>query len=399
MKAVFHSVLVTWLLVGWTHGLYLDSTITAFRVANGLIAVDGKMEMVWKEIGGAYPQSTSQIRFNDYDKIVLLSDSLRNRHAEGLYAAPAAGSATMLAAYDQSNLYFFFIVRENSLFNPSAGGCGSQDLWKANAVEVFVDPSEWSETLYTAYFSADAGQASYGTSAKSFEAAMPAWPGGTSRFYRDRTDSNTFKLRTPPPTQMRTASAVRLSSDSLTLGVEIRIPMPSAADYTPGKSLFVSWGYNHYPGSVGCDELPIAYRWARHVKSYEFANSKPPGWKSGDSVHFDPLASYDGWGRMHLSNNPALQGTGCRQTLPDSAWEIADWKANCGGTPTSIGAPAGPTRLLSPAFGSAMPFLRDIRGRRIGRESLLRIVPVAPHGAGRSKAGHAREGLLLPSAD
>ena len=393
MKAVFHTVLVTWLLVGWSHGLFLDSTITAYRVANGLITVDGKMDMVWKEIGGAHLQSTSQISFNDYNKIVLLSDSLRNQPPESLFIAPSAGSATMLAAYDQSYLYFFFIVRENSLFNPGAGGCGPQDLWKANAVEVFVDPSEWSETLYTAYFSADAGQASYGTSAKSFEAAMPAWPGQSFKFYRDRADSNTFKLRNPAPSQVQMASAVRLVSDSLTVGVEIRIPV-SSADFSPGKPVFVSWGYNHYPGAAGCDELPIAYRWARHIKSYEGAISKPPGWKPGDSVHFDPLASYDGWGRMNLSNNVPLQGTGCRQPLPDSAWDLDTWRAQCYNAATPIRASAEPSRFLSPVFGTAIPFLRDIRGRRIGRESLLRTLPAAP-----PKAGHAKEGLILPSAE
>jgi hypothetical protein len=383
MKAVFHSVLLTWLLVGWTHGLYLDSAITAFRVADGLITVDGKPDMVWKEIGGAFSQSTSQIRFNDYGKIVLVSDSLRNRPPESLYVAPEAGSATMLAAYDQTYLYFFFIVRENSAFNPAAGGCGPSDLWKANAVEVFVDPAPWSETLYTAYFSADAGQASYGTSPKSFEAAMPAWPGGTGRFYRDRSDSNTFKLRSLPATQFRMASAARLSSDSLTLGVEIRIPV-SAADFFPGKSFFVSWGYNHYPGSGGCDELPIAYRWARHIKSYEGANTKPPGWKPGDSVHYDPLASYDGWGRMNLSSNSPLQGLGCSQSLADSAWDLAAWRSACHNIPTSIRAPGDPSRSLSPTSGSMdIPFLRDVRGRRVGRESLLHAVPAAPPKPGR----------------
>lgn len=376
MKALFHSMLVTGFLAGWVHGLYLDSAISAYRVADGLITVDGKPDLVWKEIGGGFLQSTSRIRFDDYRKIVLLTDSLRNRPPQDYFSAPATGSVTMLAAYDRDYLYFFFIVRENEAFSTLAGGCDLPDLWKANAVEVFVDPSAWSETLYSAYFSADAGEASYGTSAKTFEAAMPAWPGETRLFYRDRTDSNTFKLRRPPPARLSMASAARLPSDSLTLGVELRIPI-SAADFTPGKSLFVSWGYNHYPGTANCGELPIAYRWAKHVKAYETANLKPPGWKPGDSVHYDPVASYDGWGRMNLMSNSPLQGSGCRQPLAESDWELDSWKANCYNLPTTIKPPDGRSRFPATdrVGGDAAVPLRDIRGRRLGRESLLPVFP------------------------
>lgn len=380
MKVLFHTVLVTWFLAGWVHALFLDSAIVAYRVANGLIVVDGKPDLVWKELG-AKPQSTSRIRLDDRRNVVLLAD--RNRLPDAQYAVPDSGSVTMLAAYDQEFLYFLFIVRESRTYNPVGAGCSLPNLWKANAVQVFVDPSAWSETLYSAYFSADAGQASYGTSIKTFEAAMPAWPGEARRYYRDRTDSNTFKLRSQPPARMQMASASRLASDTLTLGVEIRIPI-AAAEYQDGKSLFVSWGYNHYPGpGNSCDALPIAYRWARHVKSYAGVDPKPPGWNPGDSVHFDPLASYDGWGRMQLAGNPPLNGSGCRQPPADADWDLAVWWAHCANVPVSIGWPSGPGP--SPASGSGVASqFRDIRGRWIGQGRFLRIFPATQPRAERT---------------
>lgn len=393
MRWACHIVLISWLLGGSAHCLYTAEFVKALRVADGLIKVDGKPDSVWKEVGG---RAYSQITFNDYGRIVLLgSDSLRNAPPEDHFAAPAAGSVTLLAAYDQSFLYFFFIVKENNAFNPAAGNCTLANLWKAHAVDVFVDPTAWSTSLYTAYFSADAGEVSYGTSAKSIEVSKPVWPGELREFYRDRLTANRFEVRSQPPTQLAAMSAARLPTDPLTLGVELKIPI-AAADYAPGKSIFISWGYNHYrnPASSACDELPIAYRWAKHYKSYDDAYPKPPGWSVGDTTHYDPLQSYDGWGRFDLTANAPLDGKSCRSGMTDADWDLRSWADRCAQVATAGIRPMARFRLSqrnAPAWESGSGIMRDIRGRLApGGSTRLFLIPAV------TPLWMWKEGVLLP---
>jgi hypothetical protein len=59
----------------------------------------------------------------------------------------------------------------------------------------------------------------------------------------------------------------------------------NAADFQAGKSMFISWGYNHYPnaGKANCDSTPIAYRWAKHYVTYSASDAnKPVGWRAGN---------------------------------------------------------------------------------------------------------------------
>lgn len=359
--------MVSWLLCGAVHALYLGQGISAYRVPDGKIKVDGRPDSVWKEIG-ARSFGYSQIPFNNYGKIVILEpDSIRNAPPEEHYTAPSAGSVTMLAAYDASNLYFFFLVKENNRFNPRTL-CGLTDLWKAHAVELFLDPSSWSETLYTAYFSADAIEASYGTSSKSVQVSKPAYPAETRLYYRDRTVGNRFETRTVT-SQVAGAAASRTSADSLYIGVEIRISIAGSA-YAAGRSAFISWGYNHYPegARTNCDANPIAYRWAKHYKTYSGAAQKPPGWRAGDSTHFDPLRSWDGWGQLYLDPTQ-VTGAGCSQSgLAETDWELAIWRDKCGPPTTALHLLKPMDSRFSIAPASGLDFLRsgyrrDIRGR------------------------------------
>src|SRR4051812_16764423 len=60
------------------NALYVADGVTAYRVANKSIVVDGKPELLWKGIS-ALPGAISTSPFNDYRKIVLLqADNIRN---------------------------------------------------------------------------------------------------------------------------------------------------------------------------------------------------------------------------------------------------------------------------------------------------------------------------------
>jgi hypothetical protein len=367
---------VGWLLAGAAHALYLGQGVTAYPVANGAIKVDGRPETIWRDIS-ARPSGTSRIAFSDYEKIVLLEPTeVRNAPPQDYYQAPSTGSVTLLAAYDNAFLYFFFLVQENSTFNPSL--CSTADLWKANAVEVYVDPNAWSPTLYSAYFSADAGEASYGTSPKTLQVSKTAWPGDIRRYYRDRKVGDRFELRTPT-SQLLAICSTRTRTDGNTLGIEMKVPMPATGDFGAGKSMFISWGYNHYPvaNPSSCDSLPIAYRFAKHYKTYT-GDPKPPGWVEGDNTHFDPTRSYDGWGRFDLTNSSPVTGSNCRGTIPDSTWDLATWYGACVNSPTATAI----SRPLRTAWESSAPSFpspgRDIRGRLSPRSRAgLFILPAA----------------------
>lgn len=361
MEGLGRILWVGWLLAGAAHALYLDQAVTAFPVAEGAITVDGKPENIWREIS-TRPGAISHIAFNDYRKIVLLEPvEVRNAPPEQHFQAPPTGSVTLLAAYDRTALYFFFLVRENNTFDPRTL-CTAADLWKAHAVDVYVDPNVWSETLYTAYFSADADEASYGTSPKTLQVAKPTWPGETRRYYRDRKVGNRFELRTAPA-QLVTTSSTRTPTDLATYGVEIKVPMATAGDIEAGKSMFISWGYNHYPvgQGAGCGSLPIAYRFAKHYKTYD-ADPKPPGWIAGDNTHFDPLRSYDGWGRFELNSTQNVTGGNCRLPMADTTWDLNSWYASCGTTATSL-RPLRAVRSPGEAVATWEPLSRDLRGR------------------------------------
>ena len=261
----------------------------------------------------------------------------------------------MLAAYDNAALYFFFLVKENSLYDLRTA-CTSGEVWKANAAEVFIDYSTWSPSLYQAYFSADAGGLIYGTSTKTLQLDKPAFPQETRKYYRDRSLNNRFEVRTPGPAGLEAVAASPTAADSLTIGVEMKIPFPggSQSAFAAGNSIFISWGYNHYPDSAkaDCTANPIAYRWAKHFKSYD-SGQKPPGWRADDSTHFDPVRSWDGWGRFYL--DPLQANTATCRTMEANTWDLAYWKTYCG---SATSARALVKKQMTPENRT-----RDSRGR------------------------------------
>lgn len=376
MKLAFPLCALSLLLAGAAHALFTPQAVSAYRVPNGKIQVNGIPDTVWREIS-ALPNGYSRVLFNDYDKIVLLRDAVRNAPPEEHFNAPADGSVTLLAAFDDAFLYFLFLVKENNSFNPVTA-CSAQELWRAHAVTVFVDPAAWDTEKYPAYFSADAGEVSYGTSTKTFQVAKATWPSDTRKYYRDRTVANRFDLRTPAAS-LQAESRTRAAADPTYYAVEMRVPI-AAADYPAGKSMFISWGYNHYPegGAGTCDSIPVAYRWAKNFKSYEGAAVKPPGWKPGDIAHFDPLRSYDGWGRLELSSRFPADGKGCRSYV-ESEWDLGKWYERCNTIATSLWITDRPAQGLAPSLEyPGRDRARDIRGRfapQAGTRLYVRPIP------------------------
>lgn len=350
------------------NALFLNEPITALRVPNNSIVIDGRPDAIWKALAARYSFNT--LSFSTYSKIVLLqSDAIRNAPPANYYTAPSLGSITMVAAYDDFALYFYFLVQENTAFNPSTL-CTATNLWKANAPEVYIDPSPWDENNYRAYFSLDGTGLVFGTSPKTVQLDKPIYPTDTRFFFRNRkTAPDKFQIPASLPSGVLAMASVHSKNDSLLVGVEMKIPYwtGNAIDFEPGKSMFISWGYNHYPnaGKANCDSTPIAYRWAKHYLTYTAGDAnKPVGWRAGDSTHFDPTRSWDGWGRFDLYSGNVYTG-GC--TFTDTAtWDLRKWSVMCASTTALLSQEKkASTKKERP---SVKPFLfqnvlRDARGR------------------------------------
>jgi hypothetical protein len=369
------------LLVIPSQALYLDAAITAFRVPDDRIKVDGTPDTVWKAI--AVRSGYTTISFLDYSKLVLLnSDSVRNADPSKYVSPAPKGYITMMAAYDTKALYFYFQVKTEKVARSSSLCTTPDKVWKADAPDVYVDPSPWNPdtAVYRSYFSADASGLIFGTSPKSIEIARPIYDKDTrAPYFRNRATGDKFQIPSPLPTGV-TAAALRNSSDSTLVSVEMKIPFwgGSNAAFAPGRSMFISWGFNMYPDSLwkNCDSYPLAYRWAKTSQSYEDAATKPPGWRSGDNIHYDPTRSWDGWGQFTLSNMNVLDPRDCRFDKPAS-WDITDWRnSGCGNAAT---AGISKTGSASARHGFTAPgsAARDVQGRSIDARAPMYIFPWA----------------------
>lgn len=357
--------------------LYLREPITAYRVADNALVIDGKPDSLWRSLF-AMPNGNRPLSFQDYAKMVVLQpDKARNDDPAKYVANPGAGSATLMAAYDSQALYFFFLVKAAAFANPKAlSGCQAADAWKVDAAELYLDPSAWSEdTLdYRSYFTADASGLVYGTSPRSIQVDKAVRDTGV--YYRDRKTGDRFQAAVRP-SGLTVAVAPRTASDSGWVGVEMRIPFwTSSADFEPGRSLFLSWGFNRYGDSArtSCAGNPLAYRWAKHYLNYDQALEKPPGWRSGDSTHYDPSRSWDGWGELTLDAERVVNQ--CKspdsKSVFDANWNADYWVAYChqGGV---VGNRRGFVRM--DAAGMPVPSRsppRDARGRAVGPEPSVR---------------------------
>jgi hypothetical protein len=366
-RFALRAVLLASLCLLPSHALYTSDAITAYRVDDNAFVIDGKPDSLWRTIF-AEPNGNRSISFQDYSKMVILQpDSVRNQDPAKYVKNPSPGSATLIAAYDSKALYFFFLVKAGSYADPKALGCPTADLWKPDAVDLYLDPSAWSagSTDYRTYFYTDASGLIFGTSPRTIQVVRPIKD--TRLFYRNRSVGERFQVRDTLPNGLSVAVSARTPADTGWVGVEMRIPFwTSAADFARGRSMFASWGFNRYGDSArtDCNGTPLIYRWAKNILNYDFSAEKPPGWKAGDSTHYDPVRSWDGWGQLFLIDQLARNRCSSRDPKDafDSNWDASYWSQACGSAAT--GNPSRPLRLDAPdgaRFPNRPP--RDARGR------------------------------------
>lgn len=354
-------------LTGVSNAIFSDRSITAYQIPNDRIKVDGSPDSLWKALYDWHDRSV--IDFQDFNKIVVLSNP--NGNPSQLIPPPLGDSVFMLAAYDSKALYFYFQAKVATVAASNTLCATAETQWKADAAEVFVDPSPWSQdtAIYRSYFSADAGGLTYGTSPKTIQLDKPLNDKETRPpYFRSRVTGDKFQIPATLPTGVQAASQ-RYRRDPTRVSVEMRIPFwgGSAAAFAPGKSMFISWGFNMYPDSLwntSCATAsPIAFRWAKNYLNYNDATTKPPGWRKDDSTHYDPLRSWDGWGRLHLGFE--MVDTRSCQFSDTSSWLPADWdKSNCRQQTTELGNGARDAAQRGVrGFNTGSAHGRDVRGR------------------------------------
>jgi hypothetical protein len=359
-------------LCGSVHALYRQDSVLAFRVPDGKIAVDGTPERLWKALSQRQG-AQSTISFQDYRTMVLLQpEQVRNADPSQYVKNPVNGYATLMAAYDNTALYFLFIVKTKTIANAKTLCTDAAEFWKADAPEIYLDPNLWVEdaTSYRNYFSTDAGGLIYGTSPKTIQVGKPLDDKDTRVYFRNRATADKFQTVSAASAGILAVSKRHTpNSDTSVTAVEMKIPYWGGlgAANAGSKPFFISWGFNMYPDSLwsNCGGNPLAYRWAKHYLNYDAAQTKPPGWRAKDSTHYDPTRSWDGWGRFSMSNGTAVDSTECSKSA-EKEWDVLNWKTSCHETATRLAAPAGravPSILDRNGFPIAG--WRDLRGRSI----------------------------------
>lgn len=359
-------------LCGMAHALYTKDAVTAFRVPNGKIVVDGKPERIWQALSTRYVGGPATIAFDDYAKLVLLQpENVRNADPSLYLTDPVKGKITMLAAYDNTALYFLFLVKTKTVVNAKTVCLTADNLWKADAPEVYLDPNTWVDdsTSYRSYFSTDASGLIFGSSPKTIQLDKPLYNGDSRLYFRNRATADKFQIATAPA-GLQAASSRFAAADTSPMVVEMKIPYwgGMSAENAGVKSTFISWGFNMYPDSLwgNCDGNPLAYRWDKHYLNYDLTASKPPGWRKNDSTHYDPARSWDGWGRFTMSPQSEVDSNQCQAVA--TGWDLQSWSSACAAaTALSIspGGKAAPDR--KPARGTGLDPVsgRDARGRAV----------------------------------
>lgn len=389
--AIALTVLLALGLFGTADALYTSEAITAFRVPDGTLQVDGTPEILWRALS-IRSGAVSTISFKDYGKLVLLQpQAVRNADPSLYVTKPVDGSISMLAAYDNAALYFLFLAKTASVVDPKKVCPDGDGIWKADAPEVYLDPNLWTDdsVSYRNYFSADAGGLIFGTSPKTIQLAKPLSQADTRTYYRNRATSDKFQTAVPP-SGVSAVSKRHSASDTALVVVEMKIPYWGglSASNLQSNPMFISWGFNMYPDSLwaSCDGNPLAYRWAKHYKNYDQAPEQPPGWLAKDSTHYDPTRSWDGWGRFRFDGNGAVDSNRCQSTLP-SDWDLQAWQKSC---QAATALSANPVADLTAKTGrgnrlewNAIPTgednpVRDLRGRALGRDRIPRLMPRFP---------------------
>jgi hypothetical protein len=317
------------------HALYTAGSITAYQIPDGALNIDGRPDSLWRSL---YARDFfTVLNLQDTSKMVILQPvQARNDNPAKYVKNPSPGTVTLMAAYDSKALYFYFLIKVRGFADPKAWGCDASNMWKSDAAEVFVDPLPWTEDpgTYRSYFTTDASGLVYGTSKTTIQVDKPVSNHETSYFYRDRTTAQRFQSPATLPTNVVVKSSPHLPADTTWVGVEMKIPFwtTTSSDFAPGRSMFVSWGFNQYVDSAksGCARNPLAFRWAKNVLNYDAEPEQPPGWLLHDSTHYDPLRSWDGWGKLYLESG--IMSNLCRNTDSkfDTDWDPTHWKSSCG---------------------------------------------------------------------
>jgi hypothetical protein len=110
----------------------------------------------------------------------------------------------------------------------------------------------------------------------------------------------------------------------------------------------------------------LAFRWAKNFLNYDAEPEQPPGWLLHDSTHYDPLRSWDGWGRLVLE--AGTMGNFCyhstdSKTKFDSTWDPTYWKSTCGNQVTQARGSIG-----LDAAGMPVPMFRTSPRDALGRK-------------------------------
>jgi hypothetical protein len=356
--------------LGAAHALYTDDMVLALKIPDKSLTIDGKPDSLWRMVYAQGGRASRPIAFDDYGRMVILQpQDIRNDDPSKYVKNPVKGSAVIMAAFDSQALYFFFLVKTRAVAVPKNLSCATADLWKADAAEVFVDPSPWSRDTadYRSYFTADASNHVYGTSPRTIQLDKPITPRETNFYFRNRVTADRFQEPASKPAGVLAVSANN-PSDTTLVGVEMKIPFWAAAsEFTAGRSMFISWGFNMYGDSARgtCSGNPLAYRWAKHTLNYDVAPEKPPGWLAKDSTHYDPTRSWDGWGQLYL--NAGSLGPGCHWNQSASVfnanWDTAIWGEACREAVTQARSGRFPGRLDAAGMPIPSRALRDLRGR------------------------------------
>ena len=378
---VFIRLLGFWALcsalaVAPAHALWTGDYLNAYRVPDKSLKMDGRPDSLWRAVAGLGMTSANTILFNNYSKMVLLApDARRNdRNPQQFVSPPPGGSITLLAAYDSEALYFFFLVKATAIVNSKTLCPVLADAWKADAAEVFVDPSPWNEDpdVYHSYFTSDANNLVYGTSPKTIQLHKPISRFDSTRFYyRDRTAADKFQLPASNPAGIVALSSAHSVSDVLTVGVEMKIPFwaGAKASFAPGHSMFLAWGFNKVDSAwSNCSPNPLAYRWAKNWVNYDNAIEKPPGFRMNDSTHYDPTRSWDGWGPLSFSSLQAEERfcqSGENKNVFNANWDPDHWKSACMQAAVEVRA-----KSIMNLDAAGMPVPSRLRSRDVrGRES------------------------------
>lgn len=312
--------------------IYTGPRIVAYQLSGSDgIAIDGKRDATWDAIANKASGKTT-VNFQDMDRLLYLGpDSIKNKDISS-QTPPSKGEISLTMAYDSKFVYAFFEAKDDYVFDGS-NQCGPEQIWRADAIELFIDPSPWTTTVGTlaALFRADADSRAFGTSANTIQFAKPIHGNDSRLFYADRFENNQFVSRPGALTSGQRFPGFQVASGADTktgiTTLELKIPHTNRGGdrpwgtFTAGRSMYITFAYNNYLNThkSDCTDSPVKHAWSKNIKEYtqqEWVSltGSTKGWAPGDKVQYDPTDSFDGWGELYLSTETV--GIKARTHLP-----------------------------------------------------------------------------------